>query len=261
MIHLIWGAPGQGKTYVATAEAISFLKKKGKFRKKVFSNYPIIYHKPLNIFQRSLNMIIKVNNILFKNRKKDLIQKEVLSTIKWEEEYIYAGITNSVIVLDEAYRYFSSRKRDVKADEHSFFATNGHDGNEIYVIAQHYNRIDLIIREMANFYTYVSKMSNPFSLAGSGARDGEPMPLFFRMESYISEDDFKMRRIRPSIYMKKRLWFSKGVASAYDTRYFRKTEPPLNFKTWEEIIAKGILDPKKELEDREIKEWAKSGLP
>lgn len=244
MIYLIWAPPSEGKSYYVTNRAVELLI---KGRKRIFSNYPIVYQEPLTPFQFAKNVYNRIT-------KKPLIQNKVYSTYKWETEYVYKGITNSVIILDEAYMYYSSRKKDVDKDVHSFFATNGHDGNDFYLIAQHYNRLDLIIREMASYYVFVSKISNPLSLIGSGAREGELMPLLFKIEFYLSEEEFKYRRIHKTVFKQQRIFFNKRIAHAYDTRFFRKTEKSMTPVKWVDLMTPemSVIDVS---EKEEIEKW------
>lgn len=234
MIHLIWGAPSQGKSYYATLLIIEFL----KAGKRVFSNYPVFYTVPLALWQKVINFVYR----LFKKPARYI--PKVLSPLRWEEDYIYASLTNCIIVLDESYRYFNSHKRSVEDDVHTFFATTGHNDVDVYLIAQHYNRINLVIREVANYYIYVIKTSNPFSIRGK--RKGELSPLFFTAEYYISEDDFRLRRIQDTLADKRRVWFSKKVAQAYNTQYYRTKEKSIDPKpiTWLEDMQrpKDIID-------------------
>lgn len=261
MIYLLWGAPSQGKTYYATYVAIQELLK----GKRVFSNYPIVFTEPPSIQKKVINLFLKqiwrikkvswvTHKLLYmKLSKKPTLTKyhkfvmsnpvytpkyleKEYSTLKWEDDYVYQSLQSCVIILDEAYRSFSSRKRDVKEAEHLFFSTNGHTNIEIYLIAQHYNRLDLIIREMANYYVFISKMCNPFSFGNKGGREGELKPLFFTIETYTSEDEYKYRRIFKTVYSVKRILFSKKVADAFNTQYFKGLEKPIRPQRWSELM-------------------------
>ena len=199
MIYIIWAPPRKGKTYYATWLAIRALKNihKGKGNKrKVFSNYPI-YHK-------------KWGSSLYLDR----------DTLKYD-------ITDSVIIFDEAYRDFNSRTffKFTKA-EHTFFATNGHDNNDIYLIAHGIGRVDSVIREMVDTFFFIKKYGIPFV----------ERPLFFNIEGYIDLIDIAQRHRRNTVYSSFWLRFSKDVAESYNTHFFRKPDnPEVDFITWERM--------------------------
>lgn len=199
MIYIIWAPPRKGKTYYATWIAIRALKNiyKGKGNKrKVFSNYPI-YHK-------------KWGSSLYLDR----------DTLKYD-------ITDSVIIFDEAYRDFNSRTffKFTKA-EHTFFATNGHDNNDIYLIAHGIGRVDSVIREMVDTFFFVKKYGIPFV----------ERPLFFNIEGYIDLIDIAQRHRRNTVYSSFWLRFNKDVAESYNTHFFRKPDnPDVDFITWERM--------------------------
>lgn len=234
MIYLIWAPPSEGKSYIGTHLGVNYLLNSNR---KVYSNYPIVYHKKLPLVQRGLNIGRKL-------LKKPVKPEKIFSSLKWEENYIYMGIHDSVIILDEAYMYkgFSSRHK-MTDDQHSFFATTGHDNNLVYLIAQHYNRLELIMRENANYWIFVRKTNNPLSRVvkeGEAGREGELKPLFFNAEYYLSEDDFKFRRIHKTEYKIERIWFNKRVAMAYDTKKFRKPSKPFKPVSWLELEKENI---------------------
>lgn len=197
MIYIIWAPPRKGKTYYATYRAVHVLKniyhKKGN-KKKVFSNYPI-YHK-------------KYGSTLFLDR----------NTLNYD-------ITDSLIIFDEAYRDFNSRTfYKFTKKEHTFFATNGHDNNDIFLIAHGINRVDTVIREMVDTYFFVKKYSIPFM----------ERPLFFNVEGYIDLIDIGQRHRRNTVYSSFWLRFQKEIADAYDTHFFRKPDnPDTKFLSWE----------------------------
>lgn len=202
MIYIIFGAPREGKTYYATKTIIADLKS-GK--RKVFTNYPIVL-KQVPSF---------IGKLLGKKEK-------VLSSLKWDPKYAFDGITDSVIVIDEAYMDYSSREyRTFTKEVHQFFATNGHDDNHIYLIAQHYNRVDLIVREMANYLIRVNKYSFPLT----------DIVLMFRALWYVGEEGIKEKKVNHTD-----LFFpSKEVKRAYDTRYFKHESKDRDYETWESV--------------------------
>jgi hypothetical protein len=94
MIYIIWAPPRSGKTYYATHLIIEALRKD---KRAVYSNYPVI----------------------------DRISGK--SSFRWSKELILENIHDAIIVVDEAYMDFSSRKYKEFSDAmHAFFAINGH---------------------------------------------------------------------------------------------------------------------------------------
>ncbi|WP_406657401.1 zonular occludens toxin domain-containing protein [Methanolobus sp. ZRKC2] len=220
MIYVYWAPPRKGKTYSCTDDALrkmeEFHKKRKKdpdFKGRVFSNYPIKHPK------------LGFCDVWFPHM------------CEWP-------IYDSEIYIDEAYRDFNSRKHKMFSDEeHLFFSTNGHNGNNINLIAQNPARIDLIIREMTDTFFYVKKTEIP--IIGR--------PLWFTLDAYLCEDDFKRRHMDPdALYNRTHKIFRPKVAKAYDTHYFRKAcdqEP--EFINWAENLD--LDDPINEMEQSKFR--------
>lgn len=227
MIYIVWAPPRQGKTFYLTYLALKELRKT-KDAKQVFSNFPIMYQEELSLLRKIRNRII---NIINKIRKRPELNEKgkLLSSYRWYPEFIYTGIHDAMIIIDEAYRDYSSRNfKDFKVDQHTFFATNGHDNNDIYLIAQGINRIDVIIREMVNLFIFVKKTCLPWS----------KKPLYFTIETYLSEEDFKRRRQdEECTWTRERLRFKPDVARAYDTHYFKHSDDSTPYKKWSEELS------------------------
>lgn len=273
---LLWGAPSNGKSYIATMIAIAEM----LLGRRVFSSYPIIYIRPLSIRHKVVNLIIyfiflikilifyiikyskkciyylykkihKSSTFLrfFITTKPQYTQKyknKMYSTYKWEHSYTNAGLNDCCIIIDEGYLEFNCHEK-LPIEEHTFFATSGHNNNDIYIIAQNYSRINIAIRELANYFIYVYKFSNPFSVQSKTGRR-QLTPLFFTVETYIREEDFKMRNINPKvIWERKRVLFNKNVAKSYDTQYYKLDEKEINPQLW---IT--ILKDKEKIEKKEI---------
>jgi hypothetical protein len=216
MIYIFWAPPRKGKTYTATAWALEYMKriKKGRTSKtQVFSNYPI-YDKKLG------------------------------STLFWNADSIYYNITDSLIIIDEAYRDYSSRKwQKFSTDEHTFFATNGHNNNDIVFIVHGVNRLDPVIREMADSYYFIKKFQLPFM----------NRPLYFKIEVFVDEIAIAQRYSGHSrhgvIYQR----FKKRVAQAYNTHFFREiVDPDQTYLSWldmKNLDENNIKDIKREVKD------------
>lgn len=191
-IYIVWGHPGEGKSYNVTREAVKALLD----GKSVFSNYPIITGK---------------NN-------------EIRSFI-WKPEYaaLQNPPTNAVICIDEAYRDYNSREfKNFSKEVHTYFATNRHNGLEIYIIAQNPARIDVALREISQFIL-CKKVGFLRWILG------------FRLEYYEFIEDLSARKMgnREAFYRKEFHRFSKKVANAYDTAFYRIMNPePFEGERW-----------------------------
>ncbi len=222
--YIISAAPSQGKSYFGTLKAIDLLRK----GHVVFSNYPIIYSFPYTIKERLINMYRWIT-------RKSLIPKHQVSSLKWFDEYIDLGIHDCTIILDEAYKVVNCHNK-LSPSQHDFFATTGHNNVDIYVIAQNYRRINVIIREMSIFII-ISKFSNPLSLLSSKGRK-QLTPLFFTAETYLSERDYQLKGIKPDImYERKRYLFNKSIGIAYDTQYYRMKAKTFKTISWLEDMT------------------------
>lgn len=194
MIYIVFAPPRSGKTFFCTRLAVDILENK-KDTRRVFSNYPII-------------------------------TRSGKSSYRWEKKKVYENITDSVIIIDEAYRDYNSRQfKDFSVDEHTWFATNGHLNNDIYIIAQNPSRVDVVIREMCNEFIFVDKF-HPWWIPFLNR------PLWFRVLIYLDFDEFKMR-MQP--YYSQIQLFKQKYADAYDTHYYRTEEHGLH-ETWKEYL-------------------------
>lgn len=192
MIYIVDGPPGSGKSYYGTMVACRAL----EAGRRVYTNYPVVY------------------------RGK--------TPYVWEKRLTREAIFDAVIVIDEAYRDVSSRDfKKFSVEEHTFFATNRHNDLDIYLIAQSVNRVDVIIREMANEILRVSKTAVPMW-----------RPLWFRVDSYVDE----MSYAKKEIYYTKHYLFRWKYANAYDTKAFRRLDEPYTGITWAEKMKQQSID-------------------
>lgn len=148
----------------------------------------------------------------------------------WTPDLVHESIHDALIVIDEAYRDYNSRSfKSFSGDEHTFFATNGHNNLDIVLIAQNPARVDVVIREMTNIYFFVRKLSLPFV----------SRPLAFRVLGFLDELSMSSRDPKMA-YSSELVWFRKYVAQAYDTHYFRKSSQEHTGITWKEHIESNL---------------------
>lgn len=226
----MWAIPGGGKSYYATYLILKELLRKNA--RKVFSNYPVILKVKPFIIKRIFNFLHRKIN-----KKVQPLQDKIYSSYIWDNNYIYSGITDAAIFLDEAYRDFSSKESPkFTKDKHTFFATNRHNDLDIYFIAQHPARIEVIIREMTNIFYFIQPFFNPIT----------KNPLWFTISGYLSEEEFKLRNLKTDMrFSFDRIFFNKKVANSYDSKYYRKNVE-INPKRWSEVIISEYFTQKKE---------------
>jgi len=255
--NIISAAPSQGKSYYATLLACNFLKE----NKVVFTNYPIIYTVPLKLFQKIANIIAYILYILllikwyilncfyryypkktlilktrYKPQYKPVFYNIILSTNVWKDEYVDFGLHDCVVILDEAYKIVNCHNK-MTDNQHDFWATSGHNNVDIYVIAQNYRRINIVIRELSTFII-ISKFSNPFSLLSKEGRK-QLTPFIFSISTYLSESDYMFKTIRKdALYDKKRVLFNTSIANAYNTQQYRREEKKIEIETWLQKMKK-----------------------
>lgn len=114
------GRPGTGKTYNLTRNALKYL----KAGEEVYSNYKIFY---------------KGKNLHYWKDPRDLL-----------------NLKSGIILMDEAHVYFNSRKWKILPEEFlRLLAQHRKKGLHIEGTVQHVNRLDVVMRELIDFwYTY-----------------------------------------------------------------------------------------------------------
>jgi hypothetical protein len=202
VIITISGMPGAGKSYIATKLIYDAWKKDPD--RRIFTNYPVML-----------------------NGK---------STLKWEPEYTCENIQNSIVVVDEAYHDYNSRKSlkegGLSEQDHDAFSTNRHYGNTYIFISQNINRIDTIIREIGEIW-WITKFALPnirYPLEFDKWK-----PIWIKIEMFDCLDSFKLKAMigKKAAYKRKRYRFSKKIAEMYNTHYFGdNTDPPFVSEPW-----------------------------
>jgi len=220
-ISIYWAPMRQGKTFCVTDEVIEKLL---EAKRQQFTNWPVVVR---------------------------LQDGRVLSSKVWKPEYVTACIVDADIYLDEAYRDFDCHdpKKFESTGAHTFFATCGHNNNDINLIVQAPARIVLAAREICTGYLLVRKTAWPWplwfvlatlnNLIPNRAKlpPNSPRPLYFTIYNFLTEKD--MASMKPdAAWSIRRVWFNERTASAYNTHYFRnEEEAPLNGKPWAEELG------------------------
>lgn len=188
-LYCITAPPGNGKSYIATAIAIYFM----LLGRKVFTNYPIVYSN---------------GRITLKSR---VLTKEML---------LKKNFNGSVLIVDEAHKWFWSRDFKSFTDEYkNWFSTLSQHEISLYYIIQHEDRVETIINDCANLFGVVEKTEIPFL----------EMPLFFVVTWWNRELDMQLARSNRDIepFHQERFWFDKDIAQSYDTKFFGTDKRPI----------------------------------
>ena len=194
-VYILYAPPGEGKSYVATHLILEYLRK----GRDTYSNFPVI--------SPDMKLVSRM----------------------WNKKLMKENIFDSAIFIDESYKDFNSREyKTFTKDDHDWFATSGHNQNSIWLLTQNPQRIDVVIREVANFYVAVEKVEIPLL----------EIPIYFWLYYYRSEEEMRVSKYGfAEPWDTQRIWFNWFTASSYDTRFFRKPTITLyHGKTWFDVF-------------------------
>jgi len=162
-IILYTGRPRQGKTYLLVRDVIKHDLNKGK---KVWSNILLDWHGHKNY---------PASNLQYYTNLKDLYH-----------------LKSGVILMDEAHIYMRSRKWESLPEEmERKLAQHGKHRLDIKATVQHPNRLDVIMREIVDYW-YVCK-KNKFA--------------FVRYEFDIDHDKNKKEILSTRVYPRRKKWY------------------------------------------------------
>lgn len=191
VIDVYVGAPGQGKSYCLTAIGVNCLKKKIP----VYSNYPIV----------------------LPDGRRSMI---------WKKEYAVENITDSYILIDEAWKDFNSNNwKEISLEEHEFFAESRHHRNYIILATQSTARIATLIKEIGEIIKVQKINLFYFILIG------------FHRYYYATLDEYNARFYAKGdeipYYKHDFLLFNKTVAQSYDSWVSKRhNEKPFKGELW-----------------------------
>lgn len=195
MIYIIFAPPGSGKSYYGAWLTITEHRRRKSRYKWFFTNY-YMYDKKLD-----------------------------WSPYIWKKELARQPITDSLIVIDEAWQEgLNSRKfKDFDEQLHAFYATCRHQNNDIYILTQAVARVEIVVRELATEYVFVTCRRIPFT----------ERPLWFNLEFYLSESDVKSGvPLLSACYRKSRVYFRSWIANCYNTHTLRVERPYIPTEDW-----------------------------
>ncbi len=201
-IHVFQGRPGEGKTYTLT-----YLAHHALFKGiDVYSNIDIHKTSKIGLYGR----------------------------YKWTGNYKtwscigeIEHIKNGVILMDEVQAYFNSRNwKKISEEQQKKLQQHRKDGLHIFGTVQHFNRIDKVFRELANYYHNCNKViGNQFAdwkpVRALTNKIGSPWGLI-RVETFEPRDLIRAEQM-PEVfdYIKPlgKFWvpIRKKWAYSYDT--------------------------------------------
>lgn len=200
MIKIITGYPGAGKSYTLTRLAYEYLNK----NRMVFVNFPI-----------------RIDKSLLKKHCKGEIYY-------WKNLIEFRTTYDGIILMDEAQGYFNSRRwKEMKPEDEIKFQQHRKDGLDIIGAVQNYNRVDKVLRELAQ-EVYLVKS------------------IFGKLFIYQRYDPAEFEKNNRKPADTKFYFFNKKIANSYKTKKrihddyknFLKN----SFKTMEQALSDDFKD-------------------
>jgi zona occludens toxin (predicted ATPase) len=185
----IWtGRPGTGKT-LSMVRAVEKLLNKGEI---IYSNFRINwsgYDEASSWWRRFLHKI---------KLKKELKKFPASNLRGWTHLHELKDIKEAYIVIDEAHFYMNSRKwKELPMEFMRKVAQHRKDGLHIYGTVQNIKRIDVVVRELVDFWYECSIF----------------LGFVFNVEYDIDEDQLKKKPLSQKFFRLNKKWAS----NTYDT--------------------------------------------
>lgn len=233
-INIIFGMQGQGKSYVCTAIAVQELLKN---RKKVLSNYPIIFDRPLTLYQKLINAVLDYYKCDEKRIWNYLLKRQIpekLQTYVWRDSFTGAAIKDALIIIDESHdKYTGAYAFELNKEDRKFFSRLRHNGNAVYLMSQSYEDIHPFIRRRTAFVHEMKKRKWVFFRTPSCFF----IETYSSIKNYINKDIHKFnKKAEKTIFNKQKIPFSLLVAAAYNTHYFRDIHVEPELELWEDEL-------------------------
>lgn len=213
-IYIITGKPRHGKTYFIIRNAIDWIKNGVRIYSNVFLDLDNKIFKP---YYKKYNLSSKkiLGDI---DNEKDL-KNPNKQVFYWRNMRDWNKMNKGIIIADEGTVYFNPRKWSqlTEATEKKLMQ-HGHEDLDIYVSCQHYSRIDITLRVLAERIMVVKKLF-PF-----GNRNNTKSWGLIKITEHYLED---MERLDRAIYQEDKELFTvykeymlikPKFCKVYDTR-------------------------------------------
>lgn len=192
-IVLYTGRPGTGKTYCMTHHLI----KKLNSGWIVYSNYLIKW----NGFRG-----IKREGFKFKK-----VNYPASNLRPWTKMSEWEDMTNCIIAVDEGHRFLNSRKWETLSEQTQLkLSQHRKDAVHLFLTSQHINRLDIIARELVDFWFNCEMWWRPENVFKRSRN------WFIILREYDPDTDIKQYKLLPPL-SKKIIFFTKKRAMRYDT--------------------------------------------
>ena len=212
-IYLVTGKPRHGKTYFVIRSASHWIKRGERIYSNVFfdlkSKFFSRYYKKHNLSAEKI--LGDLNN------PKDLANPDK-QVFYWRSIRDWNKMTKGVIIADEGTIYFNPRKwASLSEETERKLMQHGHEDLDIWVTCQHYSRIDVSLRILAERILVVKKVLG-------GIRNKKRIWGVIRVTEHFLED---MERIDRTLDPEERALYTvykqyflirRKYATLYDTR-------------------------------------------
>lgn len=241
-INILFALQGQGKSYCATYIAVQTLLQNST--RKVLSNYPIIFERPLTFRQRLINYILnllKCDKKIIKYLNITLNRQipEILQTYKWEDSFTGTAIKDCIIIIDESHdKYTGAYAYELNKHDRKFFSRLRHNHNIVMLMSQSFEDIHPFIRRRTAFIHEIKKrkwvfLKNPSCFF---------IETYISIKNYMNKDLHKINKnAEKTMFLRQKVPFNLLTGTAYNTHYYKdiRIEPELTLWT-DELEGKTV---------------------
>jgi hypothetical protein len=250
-INVFFGLGGVGKSYVITHKAKNILLDK-KNKRKVISNYPIIFRRPLTLRQKIANWILDKKKldtyiIPYINKTINRTIPDIVQSLVWEDTYTQEAVKDSYILIDESHnRYTGVYAHELTKQDRSFFTKLRHNNNAVCLMGQSYDDIHPFLLKKVTRLHEVKKRKWFFKKNPSCFF----IDTYLSVKDYLHKDEYKIhKKTKKTRFSHERINFTQLVATAYNTHFFKDMREEPIYQTWYDKIYPSTI---KEMPIREI---------
>lgn len=237
-INVFFGLGGVGKSYVITHKAKNILLDK-KNKRKVISNYPIIFRRPLTFRQAIANWVLdkmKLDTYIIPIIKKTINRTipDIVQSLVWEDNYTQEAVKDSYILIDESHnRYTGVYAHELTKQDRSFFTKLRHNNNAVCLMGQSFDDIHPFLLKKVTRLHEVKKRKWFFKKTPSCFF----IDTYLSVKDYLHKDDYKIhKKTKKTRLSHERINFTLLVATAYNTHFFKDMREEPIYQTWYDKI-------------------------